>query len=39
MSVGTCPLHTISNVFLEGLKALLSEIDLNQFAIDLHSFF
>ena len=34
MSVGTCPLHTIS----KGLKALLSEIDLNQFAIDLQFF-
>ena len=39
MCVGTCSLHAISNAFLEGLKALLPEIDLNQFAIDLHSFF
>ena len=38
ISVGTCPLHTVSNVFLEDLKGIMPEINLNQFAIDLHNF-
>ena len=39
IDVGTCPLHTISNASLEGLKSLLCEVDLNAFAVNLHSFF
>lgn len=38
ISIGTCPLHVFSNAFLEGLKSLLPNIDLNQFAIELHNF-
>lgn len=38
ISVETCPLHTVSNVFLEDLKGIMPEINLNQFAIDLHNF-
>ena len=39
ISVETCPLHTVSNVFLEDLKrGMIPEINLNQFAIDLHNF-
>ena len=37
INVGTCPLHTVSNAFLEGPKVL--DVDLDQFAVDLHSFF
>ena len=39
ISLGTSPLHIVSNALLEGLKSLLPDIGLNQFAIDLHSFF
>ena len=38
ISIGKCPLHVFSNALLEGLKSLLPNIDLNQFAIDLHNF-
>lgn len=39
VSVGTCILHIVFNIFVEGLKSLLSDIDLNHFVKDLHSFF
>ena len=39
IDIGTCPLHTISNAFFEGLQSLLGEVDLNKFSIDLYSFF
>ena len=39
ISVGTYPSHTVSNAFLEGLKGIMPEINLNQFAIGLHGFF
>ena len=41
IEVGTCPLHTVSNAFLEGLKALAGamEIDLDQFVLNLFVFF
>ena len=39
LDVGTCPLYTVSNAFLEGLKSLIDEVDLNKLAVDLHGFF
>ena len=36
--VRSCPLHTLSNGFSEGLKSI-DEVDLDQFAVDLHGFF
>ena len=41
IEVGTCPLYTVSNAFLEGLKALAGEmeIDLDQFVLNLFVFF
>jgi len=38
IDVGSCPLHTVSNGFSVGLKSI-DEVDLDQFAVDLHSFF
>ena len=35
---GSCPLHTVSNGFSEGLQSI-DEVDLDQFAVDLHGFF
>ena len=37
IEVGTCPLHTVSIAFPEGLKTLIgeTEIDLDQFVLDL----
>ena len=37
-NVGSCPFHTVSNGFSEGLKSI-DKVDLDQFAVDLHSFF
>lgn len=41
IDVGSCPLHTCSNAFLEGLKVLTleSSIDFDQFVLDLFGFF
>ena len=41
IDVGSCPLHTFSNSFLEGLKVLTLEleIDFDQLVIDLFGFF
>ena len=38
IDVGSCPFHTVSNGFSEGLKSI-DKVDLDQFAVDLHSFF
>ena len=39
LDVGTCSLHIANNAFLEGIKCLKDNIDVDQFAIDLHFFF
>ena len=40
ITIGSCALHTVNNAFGKGLKQLkAAEIDLDQFAIDLHFFF
>ena len=39
ITIGSCALHTVNNAFGKGLKELkAAEIDLDQFAIDLHFF-
>ena len=38
LDIGTCSLHIVNNAFLEGLKELKNEINLDEFAIDLHFF-
>ena len=38
IDVRSSPLHTVSNGFSKGLKSIY-EVDLDQFAVDLHSFF
>ena len=37
--VGTCTLHTVATAFSVGLKMLEPDFELDQFAIELHSFF
>ena len=40
IDVGTCPLHTVANSLGKGLHELdENDIDLNEFAVNLHSFF
>ena len=41
IDVGSCPLNTCSNSFLEGLRLLTleSDIDFDQFVIDLFGWF
>jgi hypothetical protein len=40
ITIGSCALHTVNNAFGKGLKELkAAEMDLDQFAIDLHFFF
>lgn len=38
LDIGSSPLHSVNNAFLEGLKEL-KNIDLNQFVLDMHFFF
>ena len=38
IDVRSCSLHTVSKGFSEGLRSI-DEVDLDQFAVDLHSFF
>ena len=38
LDIGTCSLHIVNNAFLESLKELKNEINLDEFAIDLHFF-
>ena len=38
LDIGTRSLHIVNNAFLEGLKELKNEINLDEFAIDLHFF-
>ena len=39
LDVGTCSIHIANNGFLEGIKCLKDNINVDQFAIDLHFFF
>ena len=39
MDVRTCSIHIASNAFLEGIKGLKDNVNVDQFAIDLHFFF
>ena len=39
MDVGTCFIHIANNTFLEGIKCLKDNVNVDQFAIDLHFFF
>ena len=39
MDVRTCPIHIASNSFLEGIKGLKDNVNVDQFPIDLHFFF
>ena len=36
LDVGSCPLHSVDNTFLEGSKELKNIINLNQFVLDMH---
>ena len=39
LNVGTCSIHITSNAFLGGIKCLKDNVNVDQFAIDLHLFF
>ena len=39
MDIGTYSLHIANNAFLEGIKCLKDNVNVDQFAIDLHFFF
>ena len=39
LDVGTCSIHIANNTFLEGIKCLKDNVNVDQFAIDLHFFF
>ena len=39
LPIGTCPLHTVNNAFGEGMKMVKGYLDIEQFLVDLHSFF
>ena len=39
LDVGTCSTHVANNAFLEGIKCLKDNVNVDQFAIDLHLFF
>ena len=39
LDVGTCSTHVANNAFLEGIKCLKDNVNVDQFAIDLHFFF
>ena len=39
LDVRTCSIHIASNAFLEGIKGLKDNVNVDQFAIDLHFFF
>ena len=39
LDVGTCSIHIVTNAFLEGIKCLKDNVNVDQFAIDLHFFF
>ena len=39
LDVGTCSIHVANNAFLEGIKSLKDNVDVDQFAIELNFFF
>ena len=39
LDVGTCSMLIANNAFLEGIKCLKDNVNVDQFAIDLHFFF
>ena len=39
LDIGTCSIHIANNAFLEGIKCLKDNVNVDQFAIDLHFFF
>ena len=39
LPIGTCALHIVNNAFGEGMKVIKSLLDIEQFLVDLHSFF
>ena len=39
LDVGTCSIHIANNAFLEGIKCLKDNVNVDQFVIDLHVFF
>ena len=39
LDVGTCSIHIANNAFLEGIKCLKDNVNVDQFVIDLHFFF
>ena len=39
LDAGTCSIHIVTNAFLEGIKCLKGNVNVDQFAIDLHFLF
>ena len=39
LDVGTCSIHIANNAFLEGIKCLKYNVNVDQFSVDLHFFF